>query len=602
MHVRIHKSLAISRPRRALLAILLAMAVVAATAASVGAQWPTGCEELNDIVERHLGNDGNVGIYQLVFGDLAEDACQNDHLEDVRGVFAWVFDSLPTSESTADGTVADIGGWPTTCVELNDIVERNLENEDNVGIYQRVFLNEADAGCRSDHLEDVQTTFAWARPPNKLSPTRSDTPPIGDFAQSNPALQQLLSRLPGLRNHIYEWLSDGISRHELSAIHYLHNLAVDDPTLGFRAATSPWVSDDMVPYEVSALHNLRELLHLNAELAHRLLGYTLTPPVWPSDVRIIYGLPVLWEIDADRFDRLISQPWFDDGLDYDERTLTDALIVAGIGERFLFDQLLTSHYTETAIITLPLAGEVRLTAFQSRPFPNGEYLLGHIEVGMRGAERFMKIPFPTNDVVVLLGGIAAGYSNQRLRLGRFGFERISSDLIIREVAHFYFTYSAGPHNADHQAAPLWLRDSGAEFIRAYIYGWLEPGSLPGLLNQWEDVARRTCIEQGFPNLHQLTVPDPPDKARWKQCTYILGRHMLLRLFEVLGEDATSSALREVYLISSQGSAGRDEHGIMRPSERDVYRIFLKHTSPSQKDTVRRVYQGIHGAPFVDAAN
>ena len=53
--------------------------------------WPTTCVDLNDIVEDHLGNQGNVGIYQRTFGDQAEQACQNDHRNDVRGVFAWAF-------------------------------------------------------------------------------------------------------------------------------------------------------------------------------------------------------------------------------------------------------------------------------------------------------------------------------------------------------------------------------------------------------------------------------------------------------------------------------------------------------------------------------
>ena len=50
------------------------------------------CVDLNDIAEEHLGNNHNVGIYQNTFGDQAEAACQNDHRDDVRGVFAWAFD------------------------------------------------------------------------------------------------------------------------------------------------------------------------------------------------------------------------------------------------------------------------------------------------------------------------------------------------------------------------------------------------------------------------------------------------------------------------------------------------------------------------------
>ena len=59
--------------------------------ASIPGGWPASCVYLNDIVEAHLGNDGNVGIYQRVFGNQAEQACRNDHRDDVRGVFAWAF-------------------------------------------------------------------------------------------------------------------------------------------------------------------------------------------------------------------------------------------------------------------------------------------------------------------------------------------------------------------------------------------------------------------------------------------------------------------------------------------------------------------------------
>ena len=71
----------------------LVLAATALAATSVAAQWPTTCVELNDIVEAHLGNDRNVGIYQRVFGDQAEAACQNDHRDDVRSVFAWAIGS-----------------------------------------------------------------------------------------------------------------------------------------------------------------------------------------------------------------------------------------------------------------------------------------------------------------------------------------------------------------------------------------------------------------------------------------------------------------------------------------------------------------------------
>ena len=84
---------------RAVWAVVLAALFTAVSVSYAAAQWPTTCVELNDIVEAHLGNDHNVGIYQKVFGDQAEQACRNDHRDDVRGVFAWAIggDSSPIS-------------------------------------------------------------------------------------------------------------------------------------------------------------------------------------------------------------------------------------------------------------------------------------------------------------------------------------------------------------------------------------------------------------------------------------------------------------------------------------------------------------------------
>ena len=128
------------------------------TATAAPQQWPTTCVDLNDIVEAHLGNDDNVGIYQRVFGDQAEQGCQNDHRDDVRAVFSWAFDQTAQS---ADPAMQDLA-WPTDCVDLNDIVENHLGNEGNVGIYQRTFDAQAETACRNDHREDVRGVFGWA--------------------------------------------------------------------------------------------------------------------------------------------------------------------------------------------------------------------------------------------------------------------------------------------------------------------------------------------------------------------------------------------------------------------------------------------------------
>ena len=173
--------------------ILSVMAVAMATAHEDHStdEWPTTCVDLNDIVEEHLGNTGNVGIYQNTFGDQAEAACQNDHRNDVIAVFGWAI----ATETGGSAESADLElDWPTTCVELNDIVEGHLGNQGNVAIYQNTFGDQAEAACQNDHRNDVRSVFAWAigttdtappaptpapTPEPAPQPTPSDLPPLG---------------------------------------------------------------------------------------------------------------------------------------------------------------------------------------------------------------------------------------------------------------------------------------------------------------------------------------------------------------------------------------------------------------------------------------
>ena len=153
---------------RGVLSVLVAAIAAFGLATPALAQWPTTCVDLNDIVEAHLGNDGNVGIYQRTFGDQAEEHCRADHLDDVRLAFPWALGG--------SSTATIVTAWPTSCVALNDIAEAALGNHTNVGIYQRIFVHNfaAESACRKDHRDDVRNTFAWAVPTRQ--PPAASTP------------------------------------------------------------------------------------------------------------------------------------------------------------------------------------------------------------------------------------------------------------------------------------------------------------------------------------------------------------------------------------------------------------------------------------------
>ena len=102
-------------PRVLIVAIAAAALALAVIAPPARAEWPTSCVALNDIVEGALGNHMNVGIYQRVFGEQAEQACQNDHRADVRSVFAWaIAPSTPTPAPAPAPTQAPAPPAPTS--------------------------------------------------------------------------------------------------------------------------------------------------------------------------------------------------------------------------------------------------------------------------------------------------------------------------------------------------------------------------------------------------------------------------------------------------------------------------------------------------------
>ena len=157
-------------------------------------EWPMTCVDLNDIVEEHLGNPHNVGIYQNTFSDQAEAACQNDHRNDVIAVFGWAI----ATETGGSAESADLElDWPTTCVELNDIVEGHLGNQGNVAIYQNTFGDQAEAACQNDHRNDVRSVFAWAigttdaPPPEPTPPLHPDPTPQPSPSAQPPSGRQL---------------------------------------------------------------------------------------------------------------------------------------------------------------------------------------------------------------------------------------------------------------------------------------------------------------------------------------------------------------------------------------------------------------------------
>ena len=100
-------------------------------------------------------------------------------------------------------------------------------------------------------------------------------------------------------------------------------------------------------------------------------------------------------------------------------------------------------------------------------------------------------------------------------------------------------------------------------------------------------------ERGIENIHGLSAPSTINHSLNHSLWFgFLGQHFLISLHLTLGEEATSPALRELYL--------RSEHYGDRSTEEQIYRTFLKHTPSGLEEEFRDLYRRLHGGPFIDA--
>ena len=169
----------------ALAAGILSIAAVAIAAAHDDHgtdEWPTTCVDLNDIVEEHLGNKGNVGIYQNTFGDRAEAACQNDHRNDVRSVFAWAIggsDSAP-APTEEPGASSPIPAANETDDVLAALQMLPIQPERREGYSRHAFRHWIDAdrdGCDTRQevlIEEAETGSITLHPSRRCRVTAGE--------------------------------------------------------------------------------------------------------------------------------------------------------------------------------------------------------------------------------------------------------------------------------------------------------------------------------------------------------------------------------------------------------------------------------------------
>ena len=142
--------------------------------------------------------------------------------------------------------------------------------------------------------------------------------------------------------------------------------------------------------------------------------------------------------ELDLLDELAQAPWYADGLNDKDLALFSTLGSVRGNSRLLYDALVDSYDAKSRSIFLPLAGEVRLWAFDPIEFREGENPLLQIEDVARVIEAFMGEPFPATDVIMVTSydtrfGGGAWHAGQYIFVARWGQVPLWAPTVYHEV-------------------------------------------------------------------------------------------------------------------------------------------------------------------------
>ena len=384
-------------------------------------------------------------------------------------------------------------------------------------------------------------------------------------------------------------LSSGINDASAGVV-LLIGLEQRAPEAGATMWAQPWIVDGITKDEVQFIGKLVTLAIWDLPFALAAAEYF---DVQKGDLAylVVESLSSLWHYQ-DAADRLKAQPWFADGLDDDEAALVVTLYSVIYTSPELYDELLDAPHTQHMTVSVPLAGDVNIWVIENAQPPPDEDLLGNIADTIRITEGFLGVAFPRTDVILLVVNdhtVYVGHYGTHMVLKRFVGEVYS---VPHETAHYFLHYNIGQ---------FWLREGGAQFAESYVN---DQTGVRDLEDRKSDSLFSYCFNV-YENIRHL---DYMYEHVWRYrfggygplpCHYSMGEYFLLNIFDTIGNDAMSAALKELYLSNTEYLSSNEEYldiGLsgQPPSEDDVYYAFLNHAPSGREEAFQDLYQRLHG--------
>jgi hypothetical protein len=502
----------------------------------------------------------------------------------------WIKDGLNTDELAVLGDLKSLATQDLFL--LQNLTRSNWVIKSPSGDGRQALRSINNLSLRDKSLARYITSYAWAG---------EDISTHESYAINSIDEIHTLDAALGVTVAGFPWVVDEISKRERAALSDLAGIAAKDTAVAKVVAGLPWLTFNISQDEGEALTRLRELLSQNASVAKQVAGMPFLSTSFESQdkdallslLHLAVNLPTVLTLIA-------QQPCFLDGLDDQEAKF---VIVVGTPKgRFFgpesFTKLIVKHQVESRIATMPLSGEVRLTYIQSSLDPGTGELVAQVEDAMRTMESFMGVPFPRQEVILLLA--APLELNKPLDFELTGINRgthilVNSELgrqgdtnriITHELAGYYW----GP-----QEAPRWFQEGGASFLASYVRNTLYGESLEDRSIYTLSRAGSVCKSTGLQSIQGLIDRLAVDGLTKHQaspyftCNDNQGENLFLDLYNTLGSESFRSSWKELYEL-----AKREGRAV---NETQIYRAFLRHTTTDTVDEFNDLYGRLHGGVF-----
>ena len=148
--------------------------------------------------------------------------------------------------------------------------------------------------------------------------------------------------------------------------------------------------------------------------------------------------------------------------------------------------------------------------------------------------------------------------------------------IAHELTHYY------------RFGPGWLNEGAAHFMEDYTDWKMGLHTMQHHRDEAERHREASCSRHEISNIRHDLFLNQISGRYLSSCGRALGRSFLHQAFDILGEEAVSSALRD---LANLEEAKFNEH--------EVYLTFLANVPSGREDDFRNLYRHLHGGPYTD---